>query len=362
MNAGAGPSRLRDGVAGSVADDDFDAYVADLILADAKASQAQHDRQTTGKRRTLFDPSAAGGPGPKPTNKRFLSNIIRDVDAHNRVVIRQQQQAADDANARRRRDQDRPRHRSTSPASSNGRNYNTSPGPSGERESRYTEAFSRHLPSAVPSGSKDRKRNGADPGSLPDTGSKMDKYFEDSYDPAFDIDMSRLEDSNTGLIGELPDILVEPSGSAHKSKAKMTSSESANWTEMLDVVKERDAEKARRKAERAERRVRKAERAAERDRRTGRTSESGKDSAGREWDRDKDKDQRRSLSVDDSDSDHHSDRIGIGTIAVVVQSPEERVEGAIDMVKAELAIRILKGPLDAATTRQGSTIIKVEHG
>ncbi|CAD6921416.1 unnamed protein product [Tilletia controversa] len=104
----SGSSRLPAAGTNADADDEFEAYVADLILADAKAKQAAQQARGAGSgslRRTFFDPSAAAaaasGSGPRPINKRLLSNVIRDVDSHNKNVLRQQQHAADEANARR---------------------------------------------------------------------------------------------------------------------------------------------------------------------------------------------------------------------------------------------------------------------
>ncbi|KAL9931304.1 hypothetical protein V8E36_009814 [Tilletia maclaganii] len=275
-------------------DDDFDAYVADLILADARKAQAQQDRRPaggsgSGLRRTYFDPSAAAGgvgesgPGPKPTNKRFLSNVIREVDAHNRTVIRQQRQAVDEANAKRRAFESRGnrvaasrtdesrgrvehrgstsrRSRSPSSRSSSESDLSRSNTPRSRRSQHESRPYDEPEASTSRKPQQVRGSGRSSAPELPEPGSKMDKYFDPSYDPALDVDIADLEDPTTGLIGELPDALFTDAENKGKSKQDGT-----DWANMLAVVKQHDADKARRRAERAERRARKADRAARRE-------------------------------------------------------------------------------------------------
>ncbi|CAD6928271.1 unnamed protein product, partial [Tilletia caries] len=257
----SGSSRLPAAGTNADADDEFEAYVADLILADAKAKQAAQQARGAGSgslRRTFFDPSAAAaaasGSGPRPINKRLLSNVIRDVDSHNKNVLRQQQHAADEANARRLQAE-----ASQGSSRSSSGLFGTQDGmKSRARGSAYPATDLNNRASAPP-----RPQRLPTELDLPDSGSKMDRYFDSAYDPALDIDMSRLEDPHTGLIGQLPDLLLHSSSS---SAMKGKNADSAKWGDMLAVVKQRDADKAARKAERAERRAKKAERAVERER------------------------------------------------------------------------------------------------
>ncbi|KAE8259686.1 hypothetical protein A4X13_0g851 [Tilletia indica] len=262
-----GGSGARDGQ--TAAEEDFDTYVAGLVLADAKGQQAENERGPL--KRSYLDPSAASGSGPKATNKRFLANVIRGVDSHNKTVIRQQLQAADEASARRARE--------------GGARASPALAPTDRRDAQDGTRSHTVDPGglSIKGSGASRPRRPPTELVLPETGSKMDKYFESSYDPALDIDMSRLEDANTGLIGELPRLLLE----APSHTAKPSGSESAKWSEMLSVVKQRDADKAARKADRAQRRAKKAERTTERERE--RNGDRARDSkrSGREWDQDK---------------------------------------------------------------------------
>ncbi|KAG8886566.1 hypothetical protein FRB98_001214 [Tulasnella sp. 332] len=79
----------------SVTDDDLDQHVAELILKEAKQKEARY----FGKEGIRVYQPDTGLPDvnlPKP-NKRFLNNIIRNVDDHNASIIHSQAKAAADA-------------------------------------------------------------------------------------------------------------------------------------------------------------------------------------------------------------------------------------------------------------------------
>ncbi|GMK56566.1 hypothetical protein CspeluHIS016_0304060 [Cutaneotrichosporon spelunceum] len=81
-------------VSAEISDADLDAHVARILAEEAKANDSKWSELGLGaylrreQSRDSPDPSA-----PKP-NKRFLSSIIRQVDGHNNALLRQQAEAA----------------------------------------------------------------------------------------------------------------------------------------------------------------------------------------------------------------------------------------------------------------------------
>ncbi|KAI3628988.1 hypothetical protein CBS9595_000060 [Malassezia furfur] len=79
----------------NVPDDELDAYITEMILAEAQASEAAYARR--GPAAEAFASTSARSAPPARTNKRFLATMIRSVDAHN------QRQEANEAQASQRR-------------------------------------------------------------------------------------------------------------------------------------------------------------------------------------------------------------------------------------------------------------------
>ncbi|WFC96550.1 hypothetical protein MBRA1_003211 [Malassezia brasiliensis] len=79
----------------NVPDDELDAYIAEMILAEAQAKEEAYARR--GPAAEAFANTTARSAPPARTNKRFLATMIRSVDAHN------QRQEANEAQASQRR-------------------------------------------------------------------------------------------------------------------------------------------------------------------------------------------------------------------------------------------------------------------
>lgn len=67
----------------SIPDHELDAYIADLIVEKSKSTEAQ----TSG---VGHSDAKTSEPRVPNTNKRFLASVIRNVEGHNQVVLRQQ--------------------------------------------------------------------------------------------------------------------------------------------------------------------------------------------------------------------------------------------------------------------------------
>ncbi|GBC07155.1 hypothetical protein RclHR1_00730004 [Rhizophagus clarus] len=84
------------GVPSTISDESLDKYVADLILKEAAAKNKQYNKE--GVRAYL--PNTGTPPCKLPkTNKRFLFNVVKNVDFHNQALIRKMEE---EAAARRR--------------------------------------------------------------------------------------------------------------------------------------------------------------------------------------------------------------------------------------------------------------------
>lgn len=79
----------------NVPDDELDAYITEMILAEARANEEAYARR--GPAAEAFASASARSAPPARTNKRFLATMIRSVDAHN------QRQEASEAQASRNR-------------------------------------------------------------------------------------------------------------------------------------------------------------------------------------------------------------------------------------------------------------------
>ncbi|KAJ3553804.1 hypothetical protein NM688_g3422 [Phlebia brevispora] len=82
-------------VSSTVADDDLDRHVAELILKEAKQKLEKYNKDGI----KAYLPQAESN-APK-TNKRFLSSIIRSTDDHNKTILRAQAQAAQEVRQER---------------------------------------------------------------------------------------------------------------------------------------------------------------------------------------------------------------------------------------------------------------------
>ncbi|KAF8899298.1 hypothetical protein BD779DRAFT_1795755 [Infundibulicybe gibba] len=78
-------------VSNTVTDSDLDRHVAELILKEAKKKAERYGEH--GIRAYLPTNGMSDSNAPR-TNKRFLSNIIRSTDDHNKTILRAQAQAA----------------------------------------------------------------------------------------------------------------------------------------------------------------------------------------------------------------------------------------------------------------------------
>ncbi|KAF9361214.1 hypothetical protein BGX26_005038 [Mortierella sp. AD094] len=206
-----------------VPDEDLDKYVADMIMKSASKTGKQY--QSIGLRAYTDDENKArltsgvvigrSDSNGLKTNKRFLSSIIKSTDDHNQALIRAEEkkaaevakeliadldrQAADRRRADRGRDSRREGQSSTTrlrmddiQASPSSNSRSTSP----QRRGRCSSSRS-ISPPPPPSGDVRVRGRGskrydgnrvASPSSSSGSrlGSKMDKYFQEGYDPLMD--------------------------------------------------------------------------------------------------------------------------------------------------------------------------------
>ncbi|KAH0591335.1 hypothetical protein H2248_001414 [Termitomyces sp. 'cryptogamus'] len=95
-------------VPSTVADDDLDRHVAELILREAKKKAERYGTQGI----RAFLPAGGGSDSPAPrTNKRFLSSIIKTTEDHNKTVLRAQAIAAQEQKREREEEERRARRR-----------------------------------------------------------------------------------------------------------------------------------------------------------------------------------------------------------------------------------------------------------
>ncbi|ORX88695.1 hypothetical protein K493DRAFT_341119 [Basidiobolus meristosporus CBS 931.73] len=209
---------------------DFDAYVASLIARESKAKEL--DYQTFGVGVYKSSPSSSK---PKP-NTRFLNALIRNTDGHNQALLRQE--AERDRQRRREnrysgeRDQ-RHKHDRVREYKENDSRRNRSPSPQETKRyhscSRSQDKRKRTNENEYPTlneettkrrrseGSRDsfsteavaEKRRSSGP-------SKMDKYFQEDYDPRLDIEEFIMDNNCT-----IPDYaLFEDTKKSSKKKKK----------------------------------------------------------------------------------------------------------------------------------------------
>ncbi|KAG6872764.1 hypothetical protein C0995_006803 [Termitomyces sp. Mi166 len=93
-------------VPGTVADEDLDRHVAELIMKEAKMKAERYGEH--GIRALLRGAGGSDSPAPR-TNKRFLSSIIKTTEDHNKTVLRTQALAAQEQ--KRERDEQERRAR-----------------------------------------------------------------------------------------------------------------------------------------------------------------------------------------------------------------------------------------------------------
>ncbi|TDL19425.1 hypothetical protein BD410DRAFT_900273 [Rickenella mellea] len=84
-------------VTSKVTDEDLDKHVAELILKEAKQKAERYLKDGV---HAYLPPTVNDDKVPK-ANKRFLSNIIRNTDEHNKAVLRAQAEAAQEIKAER---------------------------------------------------------------------------------------------------------------------------------------------------------------------------------------------------------------------------------------------------------------------
>ncbi|PCH34393.1 hypothetical protein WOLCODRAFT_135685 [Wolfiporia cocos MD-104 SS10] len=89
----------------TVADEDLDRHVAELILKEAKQKAEHYGKDGI---RAYLQNGHSEGNVPK-TNKRFLSSIIRNTDDHNKTILRAQALAAQEVRAEREEQERRER-------------------------------------------------------------------------------------------------------------------------------------------------------------------------------------------------------------------------------------------------------------
>ncbi|KAI9013861.1 hypothetical protein CLU79DRAFT_768295 [Phycomyces nitens] len=221
----------------SVADEDLDRYVANVILKEAEAKRKQYNQ--VGIRAYQPDTGLPPNRLPKP-NKRFLLNVVKATDSHNQEVIRSNEEQAAQARRKRLREEDerynrssrrygrrnsprddrrheredrrherevrrheredrRERQRSRSPISRHSRSQ--SPRPKPRSESPLPQEMARSTGNNTDKAAPDSNRLNPPSqqtktteqvsfrgrGKINVGGSAMDKYFEDDYDPFNDV-------------------------------------------------------------------------------------------------------------------------------------------------------------------------------
>ncbi|KAL0095504.1 hypothetical protein J3Q64DRAFT_1693709 [Phycomyces blakesleeanus] len=208
------------GDAKSVADEDLDRYVADVILKEAEAKRKQYNQ--VGIRAYQPDTGLPPNRLPKP-NKRFLLNVVKATDSHNQEVIRSNEEQAAQARRKRlreeedrhnrssrrhdrhnsireeRREERRERRQSRSPISRHSRSR-TPP-----LETRFESPQPPEITDSIGNNPKEPLSNSNNLEKTPQRikpvenvsfrgrgkinvgGSAMDKYFEDGYDPINDV-------------------------------------------------------------------------------------------------------------------------------------------------------------------------------
>ncbi|KAF9207952.1 hypothetical protein BGZ49_010148 [Haplosporangium sp. Z 27] len=199
-----------------VPDNDLDKYVADMIMKSAIKTgkqyqsiglQAYTSANSEDKARlssgVIIDRSDSNG---LKTNKRFLSSIIKNTDDHNQALIRAEEKKASEiakeliADLDRRRARERSSRRDDRSSSSRMRMDNMPDSPSSPSRSVSPQRWSKRSRSRSISpsysnevrvrgrGSRKYDNNAASPPSSSGSklGSKMDKYFQEGYDPLLD--------------------------------------------------------------------------------------------------------------------------------------------------------------------------------
>ncbi|THH31024.1 hypothetical protein EUX98_g3156 [Antrodiella citrinella] len=93
-------------VSNTVTDQDLDRHIAELILKEAKQKAEKYGKD--GIQAYLPQAGWTDSNAPRP-NKRFLSNIIRSTDDHNKTILRAQAEAAEEIRQERREQEKRDR-------------------------------------------------------------------------------------------------------------------------------------------------------------------------------------------------------------------------------------------------------------
>ncbi|GAA6056892.1 hypothetical protein NBRC10513_006528 [Rhodotorula toruloides] len=228
--------------AASVADDELDKHIAEMLLKEAKQKDKMWGERGT---RAYFDPDKEKTAAIRKPNTRFLSAVIRNVDDHNTALRRADEAAApepelQDKGKGKERDLDEIFAEVDAEVERQKHSH---------RSKRHRRSPSAPLPASPPPPVP------SDP--LP---SKMDRYFSENYDPRLDYSLDDVTDRSTGLIAE---------GAFD------------TWDRMLDVVKARKEDK--KEKELREKLERKAERdriRKEREERRKRKRRHGSDSDG----------------------------------------------------------------------------------
>ncbi|CAG8538174.1 4122_t:CDS:2 [Funneliformis mosseae] len=199
---------VRASVGGSVPptlpDEDLDKYIADLVLKEASVKNKMYNKEGI---RAYLPHTGTSQPCNLPkTNKRFLINVVKNVDYHNQALLRKiEEEAAARRIALRRKVSSRQRDRnsrtrklSSRRLSRRRRYYSRSPSYDNRKSSSTREKSSRRSVSP-----EERVNLSTDSKNKPTSetnvvrkkgrgevsnGSKMDKYFRKDYDPMFDVE------------------------------------------------------------------------------------------------------------------------------------------------------------------------------
>ncbi|GAA6039989.1 hypothetical protein NBRC10512_006173 [Rhodotorula toruloides] len=236
----------------SVADDELDKRIAEMLLKEAKQKDKMWGERGT---RAYYDPDKEKTAAIRKPNTRFLSAVIRNVDDHNTALRR-----ADEAAARKREQEERQAvEHWTVEVEAGPDSRDKGKGKERDLDEIFAEVDAEVERQRHAHRSKRHRRSPSAP--LPASPpppvpteplpSKMDRYFSENYDPRLDYSLDDVTDRSTGLIAE---------GAFD------------TWDRMLDVVKarkedkkekelreklERKAERDRIRKEREERRKRK---------------------------------------------------------------------------------------------------------
>ncbi|ORZ18957.1 hypothetical protein BCR42DRAFT_490241 [Absidia repens] len=192
------------GNARQVPDQDLDSYVADLITSEAQAKQAKY--KTHGVRAYQPNPDVAPpSSNPLKPNKRFLMNIMKATDSHNQSVIREAEEKAKAFQAKRRKQEEmnsKGNSRRQQQHNRKRKRSHESDDEDRQNDSNTTDSNSDDHSNASNDDDNDENDDDDDDDRNDDNGpriqyrgrgkvrngSSMDKYFDDGYDAAKDMD------------------------------------------------------------------------------------------------------------------------------------------------------------------------------